>query len=348
MSHLASILFLAGSIAAANAASSVPIATQPLLSTEIISAASNALSTSLSTFVSTETVVLYTTFTSRQKTLTSSVGQQLSIVTSTSTLVGSGSDAKLSTIVSTIGSTTLYGIEASTEAALPTSTSVIPPAVVPTTPVQTPETTPINIVTSTASLLTYSTSLASTSPALATSAASTNTSPASPKKSSKKISGGAAAGIAIGVALLIGGIAGALIVILGKRRRQKKWGREGTSDSPGGESKTNLFSPDARAGYDSMWKKPVVAVSASEKAIHSGIATTTPERVSPVSHERGDSSTLGMDAPSISPTASGAGTPKTDVFGDKPKSPGPWKTVPNFSTPNRRSESITALPRMGS
>jgi hypothetical protein len=194
----------------------------------------------------------------------------------------------------------------------------------------------------------YSTSISSTStaPALTTSAASG--SKASSKSSSKKLSSGAAAGIAIGVILLIAAAVGVLFLILGKRRRQQKWGRKGESDSPGGESKTNLFSPDARAGYDSMWKKPVVGaagVPVSEKEIRPGTATTTEARVSPVSHERGDSSTLGMDAPSIA-TASGLGTPKTDVFGDKPKSPAPWRTVPNFSTPDRRSESITALPKI--
>lgn len=141
------------------------------------------------------------------------------------------------------------------------------------------------------------------------------------------------------------------MIILGKRRRQQKWGRKGESDSPSGESKTNLFSPDARAGYDSMWKKPVMGaapVSVSEKEIRPGTANTSAARVSPVSHERGDSSTLGMDAPSIA-TASGAGTPKTDVFGDQPKrSSAGWRTVPNFSTPDRRSESLTALPRVAS
>lgn len=347
MFRLASVLYLAGCIAAANAASSVPVATQPILSTLTVSAASNALSTSFSTLLSTETSILYSTFTSRQRLVTSSIGEQLSTVTSTSAVVASGTVAQLSIIVSTVGSTTLYSVVAS--AALPASTSIIPPAIVATTAAQTPETTPINVVTSTASIPTYSTSIATTSPGLATSAASTNT--ASAHKSSKKLSSGAAAGIAIGVVVLIAAIIGAVIMFLGKRRREKKWARKVTGSSSGGESesKTNLFSPDARAGYDSMWKKPVDAdvFSASEKQIRPGTANSPSARVFPVSHERGDSSTLGIDAPSIAPSAStgSARTPKTDVFGDKPKSPGPWKTVPNFSTPNRRSMSITALPK---
>jgi hypothetical protein len=346
MFSFASILYLAGCIAAANAASSVPVAVQPILSTLTVTAASNAASTSFSTFLSTETVVLYSTLTSRQKLVTSSIGQQLSTVTSTSAVVATG-PAELSTIVSTIGSSTLYSIIPS--AALPTTT--IPPAVVATTPAQTPETTPINVITSTASIPTYSTNVATTSPGLATSAASTNT--ASAHKTSKKLSSGAAAGIAIGVVVLIGAIAGAIIIFRVKRRREKKWARKVTCSSSGdeSESKTNLFSPDARAGYDSMWKKPVVdanVFSASEKEIRPGTANTTSARVFPVTHERGDSSTLGIDAPSIAPSTSSARTPKTDVFGDKPKSPGPWKTVPNFSTPNRRSMSITALPKVAS
>ena len=349
MFRLASVLYLAGCIAAASAASSVPVATQPILSTLTVSAASNALSTSFSTLLSTETSILYSTFTSRQRLVTSSIGEQLSTVTSTSAVVASGTVAQLSIIVSTVGSTTLYSVVAS--AALPASTSIIPPAIVATTAAQTPETTPINVVTSTASIPTYSTSIATTSPGLATSAASTNT--ASAHKSSKKLSSGAAAGIAIGVVVLIAAIAGAFIILVVKRRREKKWARKATCGSTGddSESKTNLFSPDARAGYDSMWKKPVVdadVFSASEKEVRPGTANTTSARVFPVSHERGDSSTLGIDAPSIAPSASSARTPKTDVFGDKPKSPGPWKTVPNFSTPNRRSMSITALPKVAS
>ena len=175
---------------------------------------------------------------------------------------------------------------------------------------------------------------------------SASTSTASPGKSSKKLSGGAIAGIAIAAAVVIGGIVGALVIILCRRRRDQKWERKAIQcESHDGESKKDLFSPDAGAGYESMWTKAPIVVETID-TVRPGTATTSSARVSPISHGRGDSNTLGMDAPSI--VVTGTASLKSDTFGDQPViksvARNSAKPVPNFSTPTRRSGSITALP----
>jgi len=341
MYRLASVLYVASCIAAAHAQSSIPIGTQPILSTSTVSALSDALSTSLSTILSTSTIVLYTTTNSRGKVVTSSVGEQLSVFTFTSGVVFSASVAELSTIVETIGSTTLYSTLSSTPSASPpTSASSIPAPIVATA--QTPATTPVNYITSTASLSDNPAILATTALA-ATTTTAISSAPSSPKSSKKKLSGGASAGIAIGAILLLGSIVGALFFIISKRRKEKKWGLDAASHSPDGESesKTNLFSPDASAGYDNMWKKPGI-VSEKEIEVVPGTSMKNTTTASPAGHERCDSSTLGVDAPPISPEKSVM--PLTDALEGRPVR----KTVPNFSTPIQRNASLTALPSVES
>ncbi|KAK6364174.1 hypothetical protein LTS17_012443 [Exophiala oligosperma] len=273
---------LAFGISFSNALPSVPVATDPIVTTSTITTAVPSLVTIYSIIPATDDSNALSTIT------TTINGQEVITISSGSVVAGSSTSTIVSTltvtttevVVSTIGYSTVFGPDPEPTATPASTPATIPNSAAPTTPINDPATTSVPLGTSTtvSNEIVSSSGASTTKGAIETARVTSSTSSsalaavatasgssASSASSSPSLSSGAKAGIGVGVVI---GVIGLIVIsfFLGQRysrRRRNEAISHSHTDSGGPDQEKDVFlagrpyeetNPDQYAGGSTSGK----------------------------------------------------------------------------------------------